>query len=142
MSLSQCDDFLSGLLFNPKTFAVESTHRNSVTASGFAEAEELSKFMESLPCDFRKVVNEFEQLFQPPDRDPPSRSVKHYISVPHDVVPAARKAYPLPQHKLVAMREQMRELIDKGWVEASASPWASPILFRSQRRGNKAPNVY
>ena len=27
------------------------------------------------------------------------------------------------------MREQMRELIDKGWVEPSASPWASPILF-------------
>ena len=58
---------------------------------------------------------------QLPDYDPLSRSVKHYISVPNDVVPAARKAYPLPQHTLTAMREQIRELIDKGWVKASAS---------------------
>ena len=54
-------------------------------------------------------------MFQPPDRDPPSRSVKHYICVPPDVVPAARRAYPLPYHKLTAMREQMHELIEKGW---------------------------
>ena len=83
------------------------------------------------------MVNEFSPLFQPPDRDPPARSVKHYISVPNDVVPAARKAYPMPQHKLLAMREQMRELIDKGWVVASSSPWASPILFVPKDGGTK-----
>ena len=53
------DDSLCGLSFNPKTFAVECIYRNSVTASGFAEAEELSKFMEGLPVDFHEVVNEF-----------------------------------------------------------------------------------
>ena len=57
------DDFLSGLSFNPKMFAVECTYRNSVTASGFAKAEELTNFMESLPVDLRKVVDEFIQIF-------------------------------------------------------------------------------
>ena len=122
-------DLVPELTFNPDTFAVEYIQRNSVTASGFAEQEELVKFKESLPTDFRAVVDEFSILFQPPDSDPPSRSVKHYICVPPDIVPAARKAYPLPQHKLQAMREQMKELIDKGWVEPSASLWASPIFF-------------
>ena len=125
------------LSFNPETLTVEHLQRYHVTASGFAEAEELETFIQGLPQDFQKVVNEFTQMFRPPDRDPPSRSVKHYICVPNDVVPAARKAYPLPQHKLIAMREQMRELIDKGWVEASSSPWASPILFVPKDGGTK-----
>ena len=92
-------DLVPELTLNPDTFAVECIQRNSVTASGFAEQEELVKFKESLPTDFRAVVDEFSTLFQLPDSDPPSRSVKHYICVPPDVVPAARKAYPLPQHK-------------------------------------------
>ena len=131
------DDFCTELSYNPETYAVEYIRQCSVTASGFAEAEELAKFIDSLPSDFRAVVNKFPQLFQPPDRDPPSRSVKHYICVPSDVVPAARKAYPLPQYKLMAIREQIRELIDKGWVEPSASPWASPILFIPKDDGTK-----
>ena len=130
-------DVVPELTFNPETYTVEYLYRNSVTASGFAEQEELAHFKDGLPSDFRAVVDEFATLFQPPDSDPPSRSVKHYICVPPDVVPAARKAYPLPQHKLQAMREQMRELIDKGWVEPSASPWASPILFVPKDGGKK-----
>ena len=39
--------------------AVEMVTRFSVTASGFAEAEELNNFVQSLLSDFRKIVNEF-----------------------------------------------------------------------------------
>ena len=52
-------------------------------------------------------------------------------------MPAARRAYPLPQHKLAAMHEQMRELIDKGWVQESSSPWAAPVLFVPKDGGKK-----
>ena len=89
------DDSIPELSYNPQSVAVEMVTRFSVTASSFAEAEELNNFVQSLPSDFIKIVNEFLQMFQPPDRDPPSRSVKHYICVPPDVVPAARRAYPL-----------------------------------------------
>ena len=128
---------LPDLSFNPETMSVEHVHRCSVTASGFAEAEELTKFINGLPADFRAVVNKFSSLFQPPDRDPPSRPVKHYICVHSDVMPAARRAYPLPRHKLAAMHEQMRELIDKGWVQESSSPWAAPVLFVPKDGGKK-----
>ena len=89
-------DDLPDLSFNSETMAVESVFRHSVTASGFAEAQELAEFIANLPSDFRMVVNEFSSLFQPPDHDPPARVIKHYICVRPDVVPAARKAYPLP----------------------------------------------
>ena len=62
-SAESCESFLSQFSFNPDTFAVECLHRSSVTASGFAEAEELSKFIESLPQDFREVVTNFLHSF-------------------------------------------------------------------------------
>ena len=57
------------------------------------------------------------------------------IYVPLDHVPAARNAYPLSGTKLEAMRTQMTELIEKGWVLPSESPWAAPILFVSKDGG-------
>ena len=69
---------------------------SSVTASGFEELAKLKDFVDQLSPSFRGLVNQFSLLFQPPDRDPPNRSVKHYIFVSPDSVPAARPAYPLP----------------------------------------------
>ena len=83
------------------------------------------------------MVDQFPELFQPPDADPPARAVKHYIYVSPDTVPAARRAYRLGDRKRDAMFEQMRELIDKGWVVPSASPWAAPILFVPKDDGTK-----
>ena len=108
-----------------------------MTASGFAEAEALKEFISKLSPSFRELVNEFPFLFAPPDKDPPNRAVKHYIHVSPDCVPAARRAYPLSHTKLEAMRSQMRELVDKGWVVPSCSPWASPILLVPKDQGKK-----
>ena len=63
--------------------------------------------------------------------------MKHHIYLPNDVVPVTAPAYPLGLVKCSAMREQMRELIDKGWVAPSASPWASPILLVPKDDGKK-----
>ena len=93
--------------------------------------------MQSLSPDLRSVVDMFPTLFQPPDADPPARPVKHYIYVSPDTVPAARRAYRLGDTKRDAMLTQMRELIDKGWVVPSASPWAAPILFVPKDDGTK-----
>ena len=120
---------------NPDSSVLSLLHRASVTASGFEEAERLKQFIDQLSPSFRSLVGEFPQLFQPPDRDPPDRPAKHYIYVAPDVVPAARRAYPLPHSKLEVMRSQMRELIDKGWVVPSSSPWASPILLVPKDQG-------
>ena len=109
----------------------------TVTASGQEEKEKLQEFLDSIAPDLRNVVEEFPQLFAPPDTDPPQRPVKHYIYVSPDTVPAARRAYPLGDVKKDAMFSQMRELIDKGWVTPSASPWAAPILFVPKDEGTK-----
>ena len=134
---SKKNDILHDLSFDAKDAFLTMVHRNSVTASGFAEAEALKEFISKLSPSFRELVNEFPFLFAPPDKDPPNRAVKHYVHVSPDCVPAARRAYPSSHQKLEAMRSQMRELIDKGWVVPSCSPWASPILLVPKDQGTK-----
>ena len=102
---------------------------NTVTASGDEEQEHKERFYKEATPELLRIVHEFPRLFDPPDTNPPQRPVKHYIYVSPDVVPAARRAYRLGDKKREAMINQMRELIDKGWVTPSASPWAAPILF-------------
>ena len=103
----------------------------SVTASGEKEQQLLTEFLEQVPEELCEIIDQFPVLFAPPDREPPPRNVKHMIYMPLDHVPAARNAYPLSGTKLEAMRTQMTELIDKGWVLPSESPWAAPFsLFR------------
>ena len=110
---------------------------HTVTASGDEEKAKYDEFIASIDPKLRAVVESFPQLFAPPDTDPPSRPVKHYIYVSSDTVPAARRAYRLGDKKREAMFSQMKELIAKGWVVPSASPWAAPILFVPKDNGTK-----
>ena len=116
---------------------IVSSNHQGVTASGSEEAEELNTFLDNAPPPLKTVVSKHLSLFKPPDRDPPDRPVKHFIQVPPDCVPAARQPYPLAEIKLQALRAQMRELIDKGWVLPSSSPWAAPILFVAKDNSSK-----
>ena len=110
---------------------------HTVTGSGEEEEKILEEFLSTLTPEMRRVVDEFPALFGPPDADPPPRSVKHHIYVSPDSVPAARRAYPLGDVKKAAMREQMTDLVEKGWVGPSSSPWAAPILFVPKDGGTK-----
>ena len=107
----------------------------SVTASSEQERKLLDDFLASVPSELKDIIHQFPILFAPPDSEPPSRTVKHMIYVPLEHVPAARNAYPLSGTKLEAMREQTGELIDKGWIVSSESPWAAPILFVAKDGG-------
>ena len=109
----------------------------SVTASGEDEEEQLKEFKASLPKDLLKIVDDHPNLFAPPDRIPPERSVKHYIHVSPSTIPTRSSPYNLSGSRLEAMREQVTDLADKGWIQPSSSPWASPILFVSKDGGTK-----
>ena len=101
----------------------------SMTASGKEEQELFRAFMEQVSSELAAVIEEFPSLFEPPDSEPPERTVRHRILVPAEYVPAARPAYPLSDSKKQAMRSQMQELVAKKWVVPSESLWAALILF-------------
>ena len=108
---------------------------HTITASSEEEQEALKNFVDSLPIDLKVIVNKYPRLFSPPDAIPPSREVIHDIKLKPDVVPVRRLPYPLGDAKLVAMKTQVGELADKGWIVSSSLPWGAPILFGKKKKG-------
>ena len=107
----------------------------TVTASSEEEQDALRKFIDTLPSDLKKVVDLYPRLFSPPDAASPDREVIHHIQLKPDVVPVRRPPYPLGDEKLKAMKTQVQELSNKGWVVPSSSPWGAPILFVKKKEG-------
>ena len=108
---------------------------HTVTASSDEEQEALKKFVDNLPSDLKAIVDKYPRLFSPPDAIPPEREVIHDIKLKPDVVPVRRPPYPLGEAKLEAMKTQIGELADKGWIVPSSSPWGAPILFVKKKEG-------
>ena len=122
---------------NWPTWSSEGICLMSVTASGEIEERLLKNFKQEIDADLREIVEKHPQLFSPPDREPPERSVKHYIWISSAAQPVRSAPYRLAGTKLEAMREQIRDLAQKRWIQHSTSPWASAILFVEKDGGSK-----
>ena len=76
------------------------------------------------------VVCEFPDVFLedlpglPPDRD-----VQFNIELKPRIAPISRRAYRMPPKELAELKTQLQELIDKGFIQPSSSPWGCPAIF-------------
>ena len=108
-----------------------------VTALGKKERANREQLLDTVEPDSQKVFKTVLRMLSPSDRDPPECAVKHFIFVDPSFVPAKRQAYLLGEEKLYVIRSQVKELVKKGWIVLSCSPWAAPILFVA-KDGRKA----
>ena len=60
---------------------------------------------------------------------PPDRDVEFKIELVPSTVPIARRPYKMAPNELAELKEQLHELMDKGYVRPSSSPWGCPALF-------------
>ena len=76
------------------------------------------------------VVCEFMDVF-PNDlpRLPPDRDVEFRIDLKPGTAPVSRRAYRMPPKELVELKMQLQELLDKGFIQPSSSPWGCPAIF-------------
>jgi hypothetical protein len=44
--------------------------------------------------------------------------------------------------KLVELREQIKELLEKGYIHPSSSPWGAPMIFIPKKGGTQQMCVY
>jgi hypothetical protein len=76
------------------------------------------------------VVYEFPDVFLddllglPPDRD-----VEFVIELKLGTAPISRRAYRMPLKELAELKIQLQELLDKGFIQPSSSPWGCPAIF-------------
>ncbi|KAJ0668742.1 putative nucleotidyltransferase, Hydrolase [Helianthus annuus] len=76
------------------------------------------------------VVRDFPQVF-PEDLPglPPHRQVEFQIELAPGAAPIARAPYRLAPTELEELSKQLQELLEKGFIRPSSSPWGAPVLF-------------
>jgi hypothetical protein len=80
------------------------------------------------------VVCEFSDVF-PDDLPglPPDRKVEFVIELKLGTAPISRRAYRMPPNELAELKAQLQELLEKGFMRPSSSPWGSPALLSRRR---------
>lgn len=125
-----------GLLFLRPTMKGKSVEFDSAMPTLYSVT--LDDSLSKKPCydELAQVVREFEDsVFTPLSSLPPSRPYDHKI--PTGSAPAVyKRAYKMSPLELRVLREQLDELLAKGFIRPSTSPWASPVLFVKKGDGS------
>ena len=80
-----------------------------------------------------QVVCEYEDVF--PDELPglpPQRDVDFYIELHLGTSPISMTPHRMASVKLQELRVEIHELLDKGFIRLSTSPWGAPVLFKKK----------
>ena len=83
------------------------------------------------------VVREFNDVF-PDDLPglPPPREVEFSIELVPGSEPISKAPYRMAPAELKELKEQLQELLEKGIVRPSVSPWGAPVLFVKKKDGS------
>jgi hypothetical protein len=85
-----------------------------------------------------QIVNEYPNVF--PDElpgMPPERDIEFIIELLPRIAPIAKRPYRMGVNELAELKKQIRELLDKGYVQPSSSPWGAPVLFVEKKDGTQ-----
>jgi hypothetical protein len=89
----------------------------------------LTKAIEDIP-----VIYEFLDVF--PDDLPrlhPNHEVKFKIELILGTAPISRRPYRMPPNELAELKIQLNELLKKGLILPSSSPWGCPSIFMKKK---------
>ncbi|KAJ0724807.1 putative nucleotidyltransferase, Ribonuclease H [Helianthus annuus] len=83
------------------------------------------------------VVRDFLDVF-PEDLPgpPPARSVDFRIDLVPGATPVAKSPYRLAPSEMQELSSQLQELLNKGFIRPSTSPWGAPVLFVKKKDGS------
>jgi hypothetical protein len=76
------------------------------------------------------IVCEYPDVF-PDDlpRMPLDRDIEFIIELQPGTAPLSKRPYSMPPNELAELKIQLQDLLDKGYIRPSASPWGCPALF-------------
>ncbi|XP_019107871.1 uncharacterized protein LOC109136328 [Beta vulgaris subsp. vulgaris] len=76
------------------------------------------------------VVREFPDVF--PENlpgFPPHRVVDFHLDLVPRATPISRAPYVMALVEMAELKKQLEELLQKGYIQPSVSPWGAPVLF-------------
>ncbi|CAA7056590.1 unnamed protein product [Microthlaspi erraticum] len=82
-----------------------------------------------------EVVQDFEDVFQSLKGLPPSRSDPFTIELEPGTAPISKTPYRMAPAELAELKKQIEDLLSKGFIRPSVSPWGAPVLFVKKKDG-------
>jgi hypothetical protein len=81
------------------------------------------------------VLEYFEDVFKDVPRLPPRRDIDFSINLIPRAAPVSKTPYRMSTPELKELQMQLEELLKKGYIFPSMSPWGSPVLFVRKKYG-------
>jgi hypothetical protein len=109
-----------------------------VNVSMPAEAEAMINQLEDKSLESIRIVCEHLDVFleelpgMPPDRD-----IEFSIELLPGTAPISKTPYRMDVKDLVKLKKQIEELLEKGFIRPSSSPWGAPVLFVNKKDGSR-----
>ena len=84
------------------------------------------------------ILEDYADVFpkELPAGPPPDRGVKHHIELLPGTEPPSKAAYRLPIAQINELRKQMEDLLKKGHIRPSTSPFGAPMLMVKKKDGS------
>jgi hypothetical protein len=80
------------------------------------------------------VVREYSDVF-PNDLSgmPFDRVIEFKIELQPGTAPIYKRSYPMARNEMTELKTQLQELLNKGYIRLSCSPWGCPAIFVSKK---------
>src|SRR4051812_2032767 len=65
----------------------------------------------------------------------PDKSVEFVVDHMTDTAPISKRPYRMAPHELAKLKIQLEDLLAKGFILPSSSPWGFPVLFVTKKDG-------
>jgi hypothetical protein len=81
------------------------------------------------------VLQKFEDVFQEITVLPPRREIDFSIDLLPGETPMSKTPYRMSTPELKELQMQLEELLKKGYIRPSVSPWRAPVVFVKNKDG-------
>jgi hypothetical protein len=121
----------------PEGMEMEFVAEPIVIAKGVANRVKVNQLDASEGSEM-PMVNEFPVVFpeelpgMPPDRD-----IEFVIELKPDTSPIYKTPYSMATPELAKLKEHIKELLEKGFIHPSSSPWGAPVIFVLKKDGTQ-----
>jgi hypothetical protein len=112
--------------------------RIEVNVSMPATVEAMVNQLEEKSLEHIRIVYEYPGVF--PEELPgmaPDRDIEFSIELLPGTAPISKRAYQMDVKDLIELKKQIEELLEKGFIHSSSSPWGAPVLFVNKKDGSR-----
>jgi hypothetical protein len=112
--------------------------RIEVNISMPATTETMVNQLEEKSLEHIRIVCEYPDVFSEElPGMPPNRDIEFSIELLPETTPISKRAYRMDVKDLIELKKQIEELLEKGFIRPSSSPWGAPVLFVNKKDGSR-----